>query len=49
MSVTLLYNNYLTIDLVENYQISKLLKQIDIYYHCIQELVYNKTFVLIYI
>jgi hypothetical protein len=42
-------DNCSAIDLAENYRISKLSKHIDIHHHCIWELVYDKTLLLMYI
>jgi hypothetical protein len=47
--ITLFCDNRSIIDLAENYRISELSKHIDIYHHLVRELIYHKTFPLIYI
>jgi hypothetical protein len=47
--IALVYDNCSSIDLAENYQISELPKDIDINYHRVWELVYDKTLPLMYI
>jgi hypothetical protein len=47
--MALFCNNHSAFDLAENHQISELSKHIDYHHHHVQELVYDKTLLLMYI